>query len=377
MDEALVSSIRQDYPYLSNWTYFDHAAVSPINGTVQSAMEAQIHRQLLSVRESTFESEALYDRGRAIAADLVGAKRGRVCYVQNTSTGISLVSLGIDWKQGDNVVVPALEFPSNFLAWRQLETIGVEVRKAQTKAGKLDLNAMVSLIDTKTKAVSISHVQYYSGYRVDLGAIAEVCQRKDALLVVDGTQSVGALAFEVENWGVDVLAVSAHKWLTGPLGIGFVAFSDRGLERITPRCVGWLSVSDPFRFRRELEYLPDARRFEAGTENAVGIAGLVARLEQLTSLGKVSVQTRLLLLRDYAESKVQQYGFLCPFPQRAHERSGIILTGRKAVNPDLILNRLLVDRVKASVRNGYLRLSPHYYNTVDELDHVFELIASV
>ncbi|RVD45370.1 aminotransferase class V-fold PLP-dependent enzyme, partial [Mesorhizobium sp. M7A.F.Ca.ET.027.03.2.1] len=126
---------------------------------------------------------------------------------------------------------------------------------------------------------------FYSGFRVDLAAFADVCSHHDALLVVDGTQSVGVLDLDMATDGVDVVVVSAHKWLLGPLGIGFMAFSQRAFERVCPRVVGWLSVSEPFSFHRKLDFLPDARRFEPGTENAAGIFGLSKRLEEIQSTG--------------------------------------------------------------------------------------------
>lgn len=149
---------------------------------------------------------------------------------------------------------------------------------------------------TTRQLVAVSHVQFYSGFRVDLAAFGEICRDNDALLVVDGTQSVGVQSLDMQADGVDVLVVSAHKWMLGPVGIGFISFSERSFGHIHPRIVGWLSVKDAFAFHRVLDFLPDARRLEPGTENGAGIFGLTKRLEEIDSVGMKQVEGYVLAL---------------------------------------------------------------------------------
>jgi selenocysteine lyase/cysteine desulfurase len=228
----------------------------------------------------------------------VGSYSKNIAFVQNTSHGLSLVALGLDWRPGDNLVVCAQEFPSNYLCWIQLEAKGVEIRQVSALDGRLDTDIIQQAMDGRTRVVAISHVQFYSGFRVDVAALGDSCQKCAALLVVDGTQSIGAIRLDVSASGVDVLVVSAHKWLMGPRGIGFASFSDRALERITPAIVGWMSVNDPFAFNRTLDHLPDARRFESGTPNGTGIFGLRERLAQIDELGIDWIEDRVLNLNE-------------------------------------------------------------------------------
>ena len=215
--------------------------------------------QSASDRFNTITSEQLrelkaiatdcYDRGRALAAKLVGSSAQSIAYVQNTSHGLSLVALGVDWQAGDNLVVCAEEFPSNYLCWVQLAERGVEIRRVSALDGRLEMDVFRQAMDERTRVVAVSHVQFHSGFRVDLAALGDICTKSSALLVVDGTQSIGAISLDVSTTGTDVLVVSAHKWLMGPRGIGFAKFSERALNRVTPAIVGWMSVNDPLRFQ--------------------------------------------------------------------------------------------------------------------------------
>ena len=280
--------------------------------------------------------------------------------MQNTSHGISTVALGLDWRPGDNVVVPALEFPSNLLAWKALAARGVEVREVAFP--------LADAIDARTRVVAVSSVQFYSGYRVPLREI----ERGDALLVVDGTQSVGALDLDMERDGIDVLVVSAHKWMLGPLGIGFMAFSERAFERVTPPLVGWLSVNEPFAFRRELDYLPDAGRFEPGTENASGTYGLVERFREIAALGIERIEATVLGLTNHLVDRAAAAGLEVVSPP---ERSGIVLLRAPGADAAEVFARVEAAGIVASLRAGAVRISPHAYNTVDELDAVIQVMS--
>ncbi len=360
-----IAAERRHYPGLEGRVFVNHAAVSQISLGVQRAMAEQTSLHVRDALAASRQSEAIYDEGRRRAGALVGAPADRVAYIQNTSHGISLIALGLDWRAGENVVVPGLEFPSNLLAWKALERRGIDVRLVASP------DALRDAIDERTRVVAVSHVQFYSGLRVDLGALGDACRARDTLLVVDGTQSVGALTLDMEGDGIDAVVVSAHKWMLGPLGVGFLALSERAFERITPRVVGWLSVSEPFAFRRELELLPDARRFEPGTENATGIYGLVERLRQIDALGIGRIEATVLARTRHLVERAAQAGLEVVSPTA---RSGITLLRRPGVAPEVQFAALEAAGITASLRNGAVRISPHYYNTAEELDRVIDVL---
>nr|WP_281351462.1 aminotransferase class V-fold PLP-dependent enzyme [Microvirga arsenatis] len=178
---------------MKNEIYVDNASVSPLPRRVQAASEhcnTIISEQLRDAKEI---AKPYFDRGRTLAAKLVGSSPQNVAYFQNTSHGLPLVALGVDWRPGDNLIVCAQEFPANYLCWIQLAAMGVEVRQVTSPGGRLEPDLIREAMDDRTRVVAVSHVQFYSGFRVDVSALGDLCSECGALLVVDGTQSVGAL----------------------------------------------------------------------------------------------------------------------------------------------------------------------------------------
>ncbi|APD13575.1 aminotransferase class V-fold PLP-dependent enzyme [Pandoraea pulmonicola] len=376
MNHTVVEAARRDTPFLDAHVFLNHAAISPIPRSVQQAMHraTELHVQMLAASEVAAHAE--YARGRSLGASLVGAKQGHVAYVQNTSIGLSMVAAGVDWNAGDNVVVPAMEFPSNLLTWLQLEAKGVEVRQVHVADGKVTADVLRSFIDAKTRVVALSHVQYYNGYRVDLATIGELCRDCDALLVVDGTQSIGALEVDIESCGVDVLVVASHKWMLGPVGTGFMAFSDRAMERVRPSLVGWLSVREPFAFHRTLDFLDTAERYEPGSENSVGIFGLTQRFATIGQIGMHLIERRILTLVDFLRDKATSAGLEVANPLKGRERSGIVLLRHPSCRAEDAHEALVKHNILTSVRSGAIRVSPHFHNTFDELEQVVDVLSN-
>lgn len=203
--------VRALYPGTADVAYLDSAAVGLLSTRVLDAMTAVLteHQQLGSAAGPNMRERI--GRVRASVARLVGGRADQVAFTQNTSTGLATVTNGLDWRDGDNVVVPAGEFPSNFYPWWQLRRRGVQVREVAMTDGRARVDDFLAALDRRTRVLAVSAVQYSSGHRYDLGALGQVCQASDVLLVVDGTQAVGAVTVDAELLGVDVLAVSAHK----------------------------------------------------------------------------------------------------------------------------------------------------------------------
>ena len=188
------------------------------------------------------------------------------------------------------------------------------------------------------------------------------------MFVVDGTQAVGALTIDVDASGIDVLAVSSHKWMLGPPGIGFVHLSNRALDVIRPSVVGWLSVADPFAFDYCLELPLSAKRFEPGTENVIGTVGLGGTISLLQEFGPAWVEQRVLHLTDHLCQEVAARGFEVHSPRSGGHASGIVIFSKTGVDPDRLHERLAMAGVRCAVRAGGIRFSPHYYNTIDDID---------
>lgn len=367
MNVSTVSNVRDAFKINETCSYLNNASIAPVSMNVSSAVAWQANLHAMEVQSLVHDLADLYRETRELAASLVGSNASRIAFIQNTSHGISLLANGQDWREGDNVVISAEEFPSNFLAWERLAKQGVEVRKVQLVDDRLTPESTAAVVDERTKVVSLSEVQYFNGYRVDLEAISEICQRAGAMLIVDGTQSVGALDIDVDPLHVDALVVSSHKWLLGPLGIGFMALSERMLEVTEVTQLGWLSVNDPFAFNRTIDLPNTAAKFECGTENSAGIVGLNIRLKEISQFGIGAIQSRIFELNDLLIDAVSGCG-LSPvqsFPEK--HRSGITSFQGALIRQHDLVSCLAEAGIHTSLRRDALRVSPHYYNSEEDI----------
>lgn len=360
-----IAALRAGFPVAAREVFLNHAAVGPISTGVAAAMTAAAMRHATDPFGMAEVNQALYAEGRHRAARLVGGTPAHIAYIDNTSHGISLLANGLGLTAGDNVVVPAMEFPSNTLPWLRLETQGVELRRVAANAGRIAPETVAAAMDRSTRVVTMSHVQYWNGHRSDIAAIGALCQARGALFIVDGTQSVGAMRIDMAASGIDALVVSAHKWMLGPLGIGFMALSEAAMARVAVTVPGWLSVEQPFAFRNRLELLEDARRFEPGTENAAGRCGLVERLREIDEFGIAAIEARILGLNAEIGAMARRHGAETD-DFAARERSGIMTFAFPGQDNAAIAARLLEQGIRVSLRHGRIRVSPHYYN--DETD---------
>lgn len=366
--------VRAFYPGTADVAYLDTAAVGLVSTRVVDASSAVLteHRQFGSAAGPNWPEHA--GRVRASIARLVGGRADRVAFTQNTSTGLATVTNGVDWRDGDNVVVPAAEFPSNFYPWLQLRRRGVQVREVAMANGLARVEDILAALDRRTRVLAISAVHYSSGHRYDLSALGQVCQNKDVLLVVDGTQAVGAVTVDAELLGIDVLAVSAHKWMLGPKGIGFIHLSQRAMQRLAPSTVGWLSVEDPFAFDHEPVLAGDGRRFESGTENTAGIAGLGAAIDLVHELDRERVEDRVLDRAGHLAALLEEAGMTVHLPSERDRRSGIVIATRDGVSQQVLYDRLLSQGVRCSLRSSGLRFSPHYFTSDLDLDRAADTL---
>jgi selenocysteine lyase/cysteine desulfurase len=363
---------RRQMPAADEWAYFDHAAVAPIpkpaaNAIVHWADEAAnfggaIWPRWKSARESL----------RSQAAQLVGAEPDEIALVRSTTEGINLVAEGFHWQAGDNAVTLADEFPSNLYPWMNQARRGVETRRVATDDGRVDLNRLAEACDDRTRIVSISWIGYASGWRNDLAAVAEIAHRRGALFFLDAIQGLGAFPLDMRHTPVDFFAADGHKWLLGPEGAGLFYIRREHLERIHPIGVGWNSVAQASDFSHiELKFKDSAARFEGGSSNMVGFAGLRASLELLMSLGIAAIGERILAMTDLACSRLTEAGAkIVSHRDNPDRSSGIVLFEWPGRDPQTVRRQLLDRKVVISCRAGKLRISPHAYCNESDIERL-------
>lgn len=376
---------RSEMPVVGRYVYLNHAAIGPLPRR-SAARVANLARVISETGDRRWpERNAEIERVRALAARLIGGRAPHeVAFVENTSTGLSLVAEGIDWRPGDNVVGAEGEFPSNAYPWMNVaarKASGVEYRQAPERNGRIDPEDLLARIDGRTRLLALSSVQYATGFRSDLARLGEACRERGALFVVDAIQGLGALAVDVEALGIDVLAAAAHKWLLGPEGIGLLYVSDRAIEELRPTRAGWRSTRSPYDWSRlDLTFAEGAKRFECGTINGFGIAGLGGSLEILLEAGPEAIERRVLALAERAAAGFEAAGFTLAAPRGDSfrgETSGIVAGTHPKRDSEELAQALAERGVVVSARAGRLRAAPHFYNSEAEIDHFVAILAEL
>lgn len=370
MDQKTLLRFRAELPVTATCAYLNHAGMGALPRRAAERMKALADTVSQTGDRRWPERNDEAERVRGLAARLFGAREPHeVTFVDNTSTALSMVAEGFDWRPGDNVVGAQLEFPSNVYPWMRLADRGVEYRTAPERDGRIDEEELLSLLDGRTRMLVLSWVQYASGYRADLAKLGAACRERGVLFVVDVIQGLGALALDVEREWIDIAAGAAHKWLLGPEGIGLLYISDRVIERIRPLRSGWRSMRDTFDWARlDVDFQAGAKRFESGTLNVYGIHALGGSLEMLLEAGAEAVEERVLALTERAAVGLAARGFTVISSRRPGETSGIVT----AVHPETsawdLVHRLAAADIVVAARVGRFRISPHFYNTEEEID---------
>lgn len=369
-------NLRALFPVTERAIYLNHAAVSPPPTPAIKAVESQLadvsqngsinFRSWLSVKEST----------RQLLAKMMGARPEQVAFLRNTSDGLSTVANGLEWRAGDNLVTFRNEFPSNIYPWLRIrDVLGVEVRFCEERNGRIDLDELTGLIDARTRLVAISQVQYASGFRADLERIGRATRQHDALLVVDVIQALGVIPLDVQSEFVDVAAGAGHKWLLTPEGVGFLYLSDRARERIQPTLVGWISVPDPDDYSNfEQGWKTGALAWETGTAPMALIHGMNASLKLLHEVGVPAIQKHLETLTDHLCERLQNTTYEVVSSRRPREKSQIVCVRHPRLSSMDLYAHLKNANIITAPRGDRLRISPHLYNTLEEID---ELLTSL
>lgn len=309
---------------------------------------------------------------------LVGGRPEGITLVRSTGHGLSLLAGGLDWRPGDNVVGARWEYPTNLYPWMALERRGVALRLAEPADGRITVDGLMALVDDRTRVVSVSWVQFWNGYRIDLEAIGAACRERGVVFCVDAIQGVGAVQLDVTAAGVDLLSCGAIKWLLGTPGTGFAYVSEHLLDQLQPLTVGMGSVADlENAFEPELRWGPTARRFEESATSWFDIAAFLACVRLLEEHGMAAVEERVLDLTERIGKELHAAGHevVAPWPRSRDESSGILSFRTPGVTPAEQVRRLQEAGVIARVHSDFVRLSPHAWTRDAEVDRALEALA--
>jgi selenocysteine lyase/cysteine desulfurase len=371
------STARKYFPHINNKIiYFNHAAFGPVSSIVKKDIEDYLTEQselkpddvsglIRNIRESKTE-----------LASLINTTTDRIAYLDNTSNGINILAQGIDWKKGDRVLLNNVEFPANVYPFLNLKN-DVKVDFVKSDEGIVSADKIIENIKPGTRLISVSQVQFLSGYRVDLEKIGKVCAEKEIIFSVDAIQGLGAVRLDVEKWKIDFVACGTQKWLLGQPGMALIYISQKLQQQLKPKVIGWFSVKNPFdhlNYNQELKTTADY--FQTGSLNTIGIYALNSSLQFLKKYGYDNIENNITGNSVYFMKRLAELG-IKPVLLNREKRflSGIV--SFKYPGEERIFKHLSAKNIHFALREGILRFSPHFYNNKDEIDTVIAELKTV
>jgi len=382
MDPSLRSAREREYAWEARGDaiHVDHASIGVIPQRARDAVSAYNDKRAEMYRMRAEDFFPVLDRGRALAAQLIGAAPEEIALTTNTSWGVNLAAYALPLGPGDIVLGSAGEFPANVYPWMAAAAArGFAFELLPMAGNAVDETAILQRIatDKRVKCVALSWVSFWSGYRIDLARIGRACRERGVYFVVDSIQGLGAAALDVREVPIDILANGAQKWLCSPWGSGFAYVRKELLAALTPPAAGWLSQASAGDFARFLEYDPawrmDAQRFEVGSIPMQDVLGMNESVQLLLELGPARVEAHVRALADRLITwAATRRDIRCLTPTDPARRAGIVALVTKDVDGDS--RRLREARVTHSVREGAIRLAPHWHNTLEEVAHVIGVL---
>lgn len=381
-EEEGATELRQlFFPVTRRNIYLNHAANGPLPRPVARMLheyvdDTSIYGNINYARWSEYESEA-----HRRLADLIQARPEQIALTASTGDGFMTVAQGLRWREGDVIISAEGEFPSNVYPWLNLEEQGVRLHKVPARNARIVVGDILESITERTRLVTLSLVEFSTGFRNDIATIARHCHERGIFCGIDAMQALGSVDIDVQALGVDYLCAASHKWLLGPQICGILYVADDFLPQLHAPRRGWLSVESPFDFFNHNQPLrAGAVRFEHSSTNRLPIVGMDAALGMFESLdgGMEAVEERILGLTGYATAGLERLGYPVVSPQGEGERSGIVCfkphPERQGISLQDIVDELALRRIYVAARGDIVRVSPHFYNTIEEIDVLLNIL---
>jgi selenocysteine lyase/cysteine desulfurase len=384
-EEGLIAALeadeelrRREFPICARKIYCAHAADAPLPRRVAEAMWESIERASSDARQYELELENIAETRSAVAR-FIGAHLDEISFTGPTSSGLNAIANGLDWASSDEVVCYLDDYPANVYPWLALERHGVRpVLLEAAHIGEITAAIVERSLTKRTKLVALASANFCSGYRIDLEGIGALCAERDILFSVDAIQTLGAFPIPLE--GIDFLSAGAQKWMLGPSGAGILYVKKSRRDLLRPTTIGgWNVQSRNFIAQREINYAPGGQKFEPGAYTHCVIAGLRAAVELLLEAGPAQISEKILSLTRKLELEIAPIGFEFLSPNEENHRSGMLTFRHPKIPSDRLFEALVKSDAVVSLRfdrqeRGWLRVSPHFYNTFDEIAKVAEVL---
>lgn len=369
---------RDEFAVTERYVYLNHAATGVLPRSSVSAIEEFVRRHSAGGVMGTGTYEARMPEFRERIARFIGAKGGEIAVLRNTGDGANVVALGLDWREGDEVLLCDNEFPANAIPWIALRRLGVNVRVLPTQNQRLTTDVLRREISRRTRVVAVSWVTYSDGYRHDLPALAEVAHESGALLCVDAMQALGAFGIDVAASDIDVLYCGAAKWMLGLQGVSFCYVRESLIDRLELGAPGWRSMQNMWDFPHfDQPYAVDASRFEGGTPNFLGALSVASSIDLIErSGGTAAIAPHVVALTDTLCEGLHRLGASVASLRGPAISSGIVTFAVPGCD-SVELGKALQERASiiTTYRASGVRVAPHGYNSTEEIERLLEAVA--
>jgi cysteine desulfurase/selenocysteine lyase len=364
--------ISERWPTLNEMTYLNNAStgIPPVNAF--NAMKEYLDNKAMAVGDFE-ETLNAFKEIRQDLATLLGGDYSQYAFVPSTSAGINSIAHSVHYSAASNVVICDLEFPANYVPWQNASKLyDFELRVVKSKGGAISVDAFGDHIDENTKILAVSQIQFGTGFRSDLAKLSKLAHDNSALLVVDIIQAAGCIDTDLAKSGVDFATGQSAKWLLGPIGAGFIYVSKSVVDSLHPRFIGWWGVENLMEFGYfERTPLPDARKFQVGSPAMVAYVGLLESLKTLLLLPGETRERAAMDNADYLRKRLSEKSI--PFYEFGPNNNSAIVSCEPQ-DVEVLQKELITKKIHCSVRNGRLRISPHFYNNHDEIDRIVEYL---
>ena len=366
--------LETEFPIRKTRVYLNNASIGPLPARSVQAAQQYLEHQLATANAHYPQWDETARRARHRFAPFVNASPDEIGLITNTTKGLLILANGLEWQTGDNIVIPEFEFPANVYPWKNLEAKGVELRFVPERDARFELDDFARLIDKRTRLLTVSFVEYSTGFRQNLEALGKLCRENRLIFCVDAIQGVGVIPLDVEATNIDFLALDGHKWLLGPYGIGFL-YCRRDLMERLHGFRGWMSVKKPSDYVDYDQSLAEsAQRFEEGSLNYLGLHALERSVELIGEVGIGSIHRKVMALTRYLADGLTRKGYRIISSLAEAERSGIVAFDSPRFSSRDLVKDLLAENVICCVRRDFVRMSPHFYNSFAEMDQVLRLL---
>lgn len=373
-----VEEVRNLFPHIKKGKiYFNNAAT----GAFSTKVLESVNNYLLQRTETDIENyQAVINtlnESKKYLCKMLNCAEDRIAFLDNTSNGMNLLAQGLNWKKGDGILLNDIEFPANVYPFLNLQSQGVEIDFVKAENGIVTADDIIRAVKPNTKLISVSFVQFLSGYRIDLEKIGSFCKEREIIFSVDAIQGLGAFTLDILRCKFDFISCGTSKWLLGMQGLAFIFCSKQLQERINPKYVGWTSVENAWNILNyDLQLKKTADAFQTGTLNSLGIFGLLPSLKLFWDFGYQNVENRILENAEYFNKKLLEIN-IHPVLENCGSKNLSGVTSFRHEKAKFILEELMRREIYCSVREGMVRLSPHFFNTLEEIDRVVSTIKNI